>query len=125
MAAAELFEPHAFESGALEGCPDQVVSLRRGDGVVGAAAQPDRNLEKTAARLVGLIAFAQAVFVDSAEEKSAYADGSALGQHRSQNAAPFGSARKSGKGHGPPRALRPFFTNRLERGRQKSEAPLG
>ena len=89
MAAAELFEADAFEAGAFQGCFYQIVRLWGGDLIAGSAAQPHRHLEKARAGTVGLISFAEPVFVDSAQEKSADADRPTLGQHRTEDAAAF------------------------------------
>src|SRR2546423_8081389 len=74
VAAAELFEPEAFESSAIERGFDEVMRLRRGDWIARTAAQPDRHFQKTSAGVVGLVSFAEAIFVNAAEEESSNAN---------------------------------------------------
>src|SRR6266446_2243748 len=98
---------------------------RRGHGVTRPAAQPYWHFEKSSTGMIGLVGFAQAIFVDAAKEESAQADRTALRQHRAEDTAPFRSARKTGERHRPLRGLRPIFANRFQSGAEQTKTPLG
>lgn len=78
MRAVEALEPDALEAGAFERDLDEIMALRRGNGVAGSAAEPNWHFEKTSTRLIGFVSFAQAVLVDTAKKKSTDPNGPVL-----------------------------------------------
>src|SRR4051794_29195215 len=75
--------------------------------------------------MVSLVGFAEPIFVDPAQEKSANPNGAAFCQHRTEYSAAFRTTGKSREGNGPFSGLRPVFSNRFEGGTEETESPLG